>query len=251
MECLAACLRVFADVDDLDTVREYLHHPSWQVRVQAVNVLGRLGAAARLRLHSCRCCPIRNGGCAIAPPRRCARFQASICRESSASATSTTTRSPGTCWYTCSPRQAHEVRRFVRVRSSAGRRSPICSVSNLVYLALNVVSFVVLRRHQAAADARPTLDQVLEPRAAGDAWSSRRTTRKPRLPPPCARCCSSTTRTSRSWSSTTVRPTGRSTCMKQSFGLQTVPGGRPAAPGDGAAPRCLPLRHVPGAESHR
>ena len=45
-ECLAACLRVFADVDDLDTVREYLRHPSWHVRVQAVNVLARLGAAA-------------------------------------------------------------------------------------------------------------------------------------------------------------------------------------------------------------
>jgi hypothetical protein len=45
VECLAACLRVFADVDNLDTVREYLHHPSWQVRVQAVNVLARLGAA--------------------------------------------------------------------------------------------------------------------------------------------------------------------------------------------------------------
>jgi HEAT repeat protein len=45
IECLAACLRVFADVDDLDTVREYLHHPAWQVRVQAVNVLGRLGSA--------------------------------------------------------------------------------------------------------------------------------------------------------------------------------------------------------------
>jgi HEAT repeat protein len=45
VECLAACLRVFADVEDLDTVREYLHHPSWQVRVQAVNVLGHLGSA--------------------------------------------------------------------------------------------------------------------------------------------------------------------------------------------------------------
>jgi len=43
VECLAACLRLFADVDDLDTVRDYLHHPSWQVRVQAVNVLARLG----------------------------------------------------------------------------------------------------------------------------------------------------------------------------------------------------------------
>jgi hypothetical protein len=45
VECLAACLRVFADVEDLDTVREYLRHPSWQVRVQAVNVMGRLGGA--------------------------------------------------------------------------------------------------------------------------------------------------------------------------------------------------------------
>jgi hypothetical protein len=43
--CLAACLRVFADVDQLDTVRDYLHHPAWQVRVQAVNVLGRLGSS--------------------------------------------------------------------------------------------------------------------------------------------------------------------------------------------------------------
>jgi hypothetical protein len=50
VECLAACLRVFADVDDLDTVREYLRHPSWQVRVQAVNVLARLGGAGDYRL---------------------------------------------------------------------------------------------------------------------------------------------------------------------------------------------------------
>ena len=48
-ECMAACLRVFADVDDLDTVREYLNHPSWHVRVQAVNVLGRLGSAGDYR----------------------------------------------------------------------------------------------------------------------------------------------------------------------------------------------------------
>jgi hypothetical protein len=44
VECLAACLRAFADVDHLDTVRDYLYHPAWQVRVQAVNVLGRLGS---------------------------------------------------------------------------------------------------------------------------------------------------------------------------------------------------------------
>jgi HEAT repeat protein len=45
-ECIAACLRVFADVDHLDAVRDYLRHEAWQVRVQAVNVLGRLGSAA-------------------------------------------------------------------------------------------------------------------------------------------------------------------------------------------------------------
>lgn len=50
VECLAACLRVFADVDDLDTVREYLYHRSWQVRVQAVNVLARLGAPTDFRV---------------------------------------------------------------------------------------------------------------------------------------------------------------------------------------------------------
>jgi hypothetical protein len=46
VDCLSACLRVFADVDDLDLVREYLHHSSWPVRVQAVNVLGRLGSGS-------------------------------------------------------------------------------------------------------------------------------------------------------------------------------------------------------------
>lgn len=46
VECVAACLRVFADVDHLDTVREYLRHQAWQVRVQAVNVLARLGSTA-------------------------------------------------------------------------------------------------------------------------------------------------------------------------------------------------------------
>ncbi len=39
----------FADVDHLDTVREYLRHPAWQVRVQAVNVLGRLGSTADVK----------------------------------------------------------------------------------------------------------------------------------------------------------------------------------------------------------
>jgi len=46
VECVAACLRAFADVDHLDTVRDYLRHQAWQVRVQAVNVLGRLGSGA-------------------------------------------------------------------------------------------------------------------------------------------------------------------------------------------------------------
>jgi HEAT repeats len=49
VECIAACLRAFADVDQLDTVRDYLQHPAWQVRVQAVNVLGRLGSGADAR----------------------------------------------------------------------------------------------------------------------------------------------------------------------------------------------------------
>jgi HEAT repeat protein len=49
VECVTACLRVFADVDDLETVREYLDHPSWQVRVQAVNVIGRFGSASDYR----------------------------------------------------------------------------------------------------------------------------------------------------------------------------------------------------------
>jgi hypothetical protein len=46
VDTLAECLRVFVDVDSLDVVREYLRHPSWPVRVQAVNVIGRLGAAS-------------------------------------------------------------------------------------------------------------------------------------------------------------------------------------------------------------
>lgn len=50
VECLSACLRVFADVDHLDVVREYLQHPSWPVRVQAVNVLGRLGSISDFEL---------------------------------------------------------------------------------------------------------------------------------------------------------------------------------------------------------
>lgn len=50
VECLSACLRVFADVDHLEVVREYLDHPSWPVRVQAVNVLGRLGSISDFEL---------------------------------------------------------------------------------------------------------------------------------------------------------------------------------------------------------
>jgi HEAT repeat protein len=43
VECLVACLRVFSDAGDLETVRRYLTHPTWEVRVQAVIALGRMG----------------------------------------------------------------------------------------------------------------------------------------------------------------------------------------------------------------
>ena len=42
-ESITACLRVFTDAGDLGAVRRYLDHPRWEVRVRAVEVLGRLG----------------------------------------------------------------------------------------------------------------------------------------------------------------------------------------------------------------
>ena len=44
-DVLGACLRVFRDPEDLDTVRAFLGDPRWQVRVQAASALGRVGTA--------------------------------------------------------------------------------------------------------------------------------------------------------------------------------------------------------------
>jgi len=53
IECVTACLRVFKDAADLGTVRRYLTDHRWEVRVRAIDVLGRLGTVddqARLAL---------------------------------------------------------------------------------------------------------------------------------------------------------------------------------------------------------
>jgi len=42
-ECVTACLRVFKDASDAVTVRQYLADRRWEVRVRAVEALGRLG----------------------------------------------------------------------------------------------------------------------------------------------------------------------------------------------------------------
>jgi HEAT repeat protein len=44
-DVLGACLRIFRDPEDLDTVRAFLGDPRWQVRVQAASALGRVGTA--------------------------------------------------------------------------------------------------------------------------------------------------------------------------------------------------------------
>ena len=44
VECVTACLRVFRDTGDAATVRRYLTDPRWEVRVRAIEVLGRIGA---------------------------------------------------------------------------------------------------------------------------------------------------------------------------------------------------------------
>jgi len=45
VESITACLRAFTDADDLDAVRPYLRHPRWEVRLRAVDTLGRLATA--------------------------------------------------------------------------------------------------------------------------------------------------------------------------------------------------------------
>jgi HEAT repeat protein len=44
-ESITACLRVFTDASDTSAVRPFLHHARWEVRVRAVEALGRLGTA--------------------------------------------------------------------------------------------------------------------------------------------------------------------------------------------------------------
>jgi HEAT repeat protein len=43
MEVITACLRIFQDADDLNTVRKLLKDVRWQVRLQAAVCLGRIG----------------------------------------------------------------------------------------------------------------------------------------------------------------------------------------------------------------
>ncbi len=147
VECLAACLRVFADVEDLDTVREYLQHPSWQVRVQAVNVLGtsrfcqRLPSPAATALRPRMVGALSHGKGAVL-----AAGHGDVANHDS----------------------EHEARRRIRpgharARARGGKRMSLMGAVfevlgwvalaylvaiNVVYLILNVVSFFVLRRHK-------------------------------------------------------------------------------------------------------
>ncbi len=41
---ISACLQALRDPDDVELARTYMRHPSWFVRVQAVNALGRIGS---------------------------------------------------------------------------------------------------------------------------------------------------------------------------------------------------------------
>lgn len=43
MEVITACLRIFQDADDLNTVRKLLKDERWQIRLQAAVCLGRIG----------------------------------------------------------------------------------------------------------------------------------------------------------------------------------------------------------------
>jgi HEAT repeat protein len=45
VDSITACLRVFVDAEDLGAVRPFLYHARWEVRVRAVDVVGRLGTA--------------------------------------------------------------------------------------------------------------------------------------------------------------------------------------------------------------
>jgi HEAT repeats len=43
-EIIFACLNVFKDIDDLKTVRKFLTHENWEIRMQAAICLGKLGS---------------------------------------------------------------------------------------------------------------------------------------------------------------------------------------------------------------
>ncbi len=42
-DVISACLRAFSDPEDLETVRAFVDHPAWHVRLQAAAALGRMG----------------------------------------------------------------------------------------------------------------------------------------------------------------------------------------------------------------
>jgi hypothetical protein len=53
-DVIAACLRVVQDPEDLDAIRRFLGDPRWEIRVQAVTALGRMGTAGdEHRLAQC------------------------------------------------------------------------------------------------------------------------------------------------------------------------------------------------------
>ena len=213
VECLAACLRVFADVDDLDTVREYLQHPSWQVRVQAVNVLG----ASRLRRATTRRSPPLLSDAEWWVRYRTAKALCAL---------------PGVEHDAQSAASATEHARPVRPRHAGARARGGTRMIDLAALgdAFEWIGARVSARHQprlpdaqrrvvrrapatpAAADARAALQPLLEPRAAGHAdhpCVQRRSDRRGHGPLAAA---AQLLPLRDSWSSTTARATGRSRC---------------------------------------
>ena len=48
-EIVYACLNVFKDVEDLKTVRRFLNHKDWEIRMQASICVGKLGSPNDIR----------------------------------------------------------------------------------------------------------------------------------------------------------------------------------------------------------
>ena len=119
----------------------------------------------------------------------------------------------------------------------------LINTSYLVLIVLAAAEFVRHLRHRPFAGARRDVPQPAD--AGRCRCSCRRTTRRPASSPRCRRCWRCATRSSRSSSSTTARPTPRSSAC-----ASRVRPGRGAAgrPGRGAAPpaRCVGV-HVPAA----